>query len=270
MASSGAAPDGRRRRRSAARSPRHRPSLPAPPLLCSPCVTLACKRLRTLFYEQPSVWRRFEVAPPASVDTESKLAHYYAAKLALLRRVAPLVQDFAVSPAGCDAGHVRQHVLLPVADFLPLLPPSLTALDLNPTAGGLPQQTIPLLQPLAALRRLRVRWLVHVDGLPAALQRMPQLQYLDVGMSSCPGGLVHSIRQLSGLTSLNQTVTGPVPDLGSLTQLAQLQHLTLMQFPPFRPPPPAAFPHLQAFCFPGDFGGVEVRGAPAVARRVNG
>lgn len=89
----GPAPAGRRRLRPSASLSTD----PAPRL--RPSITRVCKRWHALFFTVPQQWREVAiVAPPAASGWDSKEAAsaWAAAKQALLRRIAPLVQRVTV------------------------------------------------------------------------------------------------------------------------------------------------------------------------------
>ncbi|PRW05792.1 cytosolic phosphoglucose isomerase isoform A [Chlorella sorokiniana] len=190
-------------------------------------VTAVNKRMRRIFFEQPSIWRNLQLAPMPSREQLE-------AKLALLRHVAPLVSAFAVTPTlwqgsswnlNGGGGHP------PLAAFLHLLPPSLTALALGTRDRPLelPPGTVQLLQPFTALRSLSLHGLLEADGLPAVLLGMQHLQQLDCKMERCP-----DVRQLTQLTQLSQLQLRDSGGSGleppALTACPQLEHFELESF----------------------------------------
>lgn len=190
--------------------------------------------MRRVFYEQPSLWRGFIMLLPDAPTSE-----LLNAKLALLRRVAPLVSWFAVMARKSGSswrldgsgGHP------PLDAFLQLLPSSLDILFLDTLE--LPASTTQLLQRFTALHRLRTYELVEAEGLTAALQQMSQLVHLDCSMRT-------------------------YPDLQQLTQLSRLQDLHLRvcsnAFGSLRAPTLAALPQLGKFALEAvGAGTIEVR-----------
>lgn len=214
------------------------------PSACSRYVTAVNKRLRRLFFEQPSLWCSLQLP---TLTTSEQLE----AKLALLRRVAPLLSAFTVEPnswQGSEWNLDGSSGHLPLTAFLQLLPPSLTALALGTRADPLelPPATVQLLRPFTALRSLSLHCLMEAGALPAALQHMPHLEQLDCRVQRSP-------------------------DLQPLTQLSQLRRLQLRDCggsvdSGLRPPVLAALPQLEHFeveSFSQEL--VEVRAATCVA-----
>jgi len=205
---------------------------PVSTMPCSKSVTLVCKRFRLLLYEQPGPWRRFEV-PWASPKPDC----YPAAKLALLRHVAPHVHEFVL----CEEYTKRAWNRSP-ASFFRLLPSGLTGLKVRFHSAVPPAMAV-LLRRLSALRSLCLWGHPLPAGLTDALQCQRHLEQLDIRMDECfdPDRLMAAVAQLSSLTQLSVVI------------LASSR---------LRPPAPTAFPRMAAFYFLSDESPLEVRFCP--------
>jgi len=188
--------------------------------MCSYSITLVCKRFRRLFYEQPGPWRCFEVELARSPKPDG----YPAAKLALLRRVAPHAQEFVVCGDYGERSWDR-----PPASFLRLLPSSLVALEVR-LDGAVPPAAAQLLHRLPDLRSLCLQGYTLPKDRPEARECLAGPKQLEIGVEECfdPDRVMAAIAQLGSLTQLLVFTEGSA-------------HL--------RPPAPAAFPRLEAFKF---------------------
>ena len=204
-----------------------------------PAITRVCKLWRRLFYEQPQLWQALSIQPPVEAASPAEAEQWRSGKLAMVRRVAPLLRD--VQLHGCFQAPLQPGSFL-LPDLLDCLDP--TALrdisirhhgTLGPAAdreaagvavtAGLHvlAQSFPGLQALA----LDLRCPVPLPAAGAwALRQLGSLRQLEITAYVIPEQLVHACAAgLQQLTGLELTGFQSLPSLRQLTALAQLEAL---------------------------------------------
>lgn len=177
----------------------HSKQVPSPPR--RPSVTLVCRLWRRLFYQQPGLWRslelRFWVRRNQEQLTAAAAAESFVRRLALMHRVAPLVEEACIAGSSVDAIGQLAGAANGLADCLAALlaATGLTSLELDQPA--LLRESADALAALSSLRQLRRRGDIgghDVAALPA-------------------------LRQLQGLTVQDWTVTNVMPAVPRLSPL---------------------------------------------------
>lgn len=231
-----------------------------------------CKLWHRLLYEQPQLWQALSIQPPGEAASPADLERWRSGKLALVRRVAPLVRE-AQLHGGCFQAPPRPGSYL-LADFLDCL--DSTALrGLSIKQHAMPGQAEAAEDAMAAgvaacLQALAVRFpglqALELRGpvsLPAAgawaLRQLRALRRLEIEAYEISEQLVQAcaagLQQLSGLE-----LTGfqSLPSLRQLTVISQLEKLSVADPQSgdsgLELPPASAFPKLvlyraHASCF---------------------
>ncbi|KAL4434466.1 hypothetical protein ABPG75_000907 [Micractinium tetrahymenae] len=238
-----------------------------------PTITLVCKRWRRLFLEEGSLWNRFRLVPGRTV---ADAGSWLPCKLALLRRVAPLVRKLTVAdgPAGPGAWQLdgsrggsssasRQPSLAAVlAECFPPPASGLVQLVISCAAQALPASTAEAVGRMSRLQGLAIEGasLPPAPALGALLGGLPALRALLLSSASAPlpAGVVGTlVPHAARLTALElSTTSAALPPAGTLDQLTGLSclcSLTLADgrqgasLDPLQLPAPAHFPSLEAF-----------------------
>lgn len=135
-----------------------------------------CRQWRRLFYQQPSLWRSLEVCLPNEAHAaRAGFPH----KLALLRRVAPLLEEASMVGASLDAVGNLAGVSGGLAAFLEALQAATALTSLQLEQPFLSREAAGALAALTGLRQLR-----HSGGFgqqeATALPALSRLQALTV------------------------------------------------------------------------------------------
>lgn len=255
----------------------------APLLLRRASLTLVSRRWHEAFYTEPSLWRTFRLAPSRIEGMGAAALH---AKLALLRRVAALVEEMEVRDSTeTDNRRLTRWNLVggngspPLTSFLTLLVPGqLLALSIECAAYMLPAALWPPGQ-FTQLQSLNLTTAHMADNPAAYLAHLPQLCDLSLKGAMLGGGTVEAAAHCSRLTSLRLAaylLASTPQQLQQLSRLASLVHLSLLEDDiwygrleqaavqqarlrgPMRPPPPAAFPALQTYSLSSIYRPVQV------------
>jgi hypothetical protein len=185
-----------------------------------------CKLWRRLFYEQRQLWETLDIVPPGQPLDSGDAAERRSAKLALARRVAPLVRDAHVQ--GCFEAP-RQPGSLSLADaFGSLDPAALRSLSAEQEDGA---------DPLALEEEAYEA--ATSAGLQALAGRFPGLQTLTLHLEAAvrdPAAIM-ALRQLGSLRQLAITAPGISADLmqGCAAAWRQLRCMRLVSVDPLPP-----------------------------------
>ena len=182
---------------------------------------------RRLFYEQPQLWESLEIGPPDQPLELGNAAERCSAKLALARRVAPLVRDALVQ--GCfEAPH--QPGSFSLADVFGCLDPAaLRSLSVEQEDRA---------DPLALEEAYEA---ATSAGIQALAGRFPGLQTLTLRLVAavrCPAAIM-ALRQLGSLRQLGITAPGISADLmrgcaAAWRQLTCMRLVSMQPLPPLR------------------------------------
>lgn len=227
---------------------------------CSPAVTLVSHAWHDVFYSEPALWGAFRLGrfatPPLSNVPAWRHTEWLAAKLGLLRRVAPLVTAVeiheldrlqAAAASSSLPGWVEELLSLPYPDALRQL--ELTSWSAVGPAAGLPPA---LLARFSNMRSLTLQRCGSIDAsMLAAVCSLRKLTALAMAGSLPPQLFPDVAEQLPQLQSLVIHNYQPMPHAARLTRLTGLQHLVLRERLDrgfcLQPPAPAQLPRLQTY-----------------------
>ena len=198
---------------------------------CSSAIPCVCKRWRDVFHAEPGLWHTFAM-PLSKLAWRGTLLpecrEWMDRRLVLLRRVAHHVAAFT-----WDASGTRQlYQTKPLHDWFPgyfaaLQPEGMTALRLcdvdRPPEG------------LARFHKLTALEITSSSLAPEAVLAIGRMhQLVKLGLRIHPNcssdGVVASVLQLTGLTSLELSLSSPLPAAAAhMTRLAQLRHLSVTE-----------------------------------------
>lgn len=162
----------------------------SPPLphLSRRTICAVCRLWRRLFYEQPAVWRRLAVRLPQleQQTVQSAAAQRFTAKLAVLQRVAPLVEEAVIEGSSFNVLGLLAGQADGLAAFLTALQRAtrLSSLTLDqPVLAAAAGAALAALASLATLRRAGGFGPHDASALPA----LRQLRELSVQSDSLHG-----------------------------------------------------------------------------------
>lgn len=199
---------------------------------------MVCKRWAAVVWSTPALWRQLTIhAGPRLVAAPASVPGWAAAKQALLRRVAPLLESLQLSTCGpggaSGAGPTATQCRLAAAyvcGFLSSLAAAaqLTEIQLNVWGLALGPTYVRTLAGLPRLHSLAIQWpeefaldpspgrCVLISGnagwdLAAAVAQMSCLQRLALPAASVPAPLLSAIAGLARLSSLTLSSQQPLP-----------------------------------------------------------
>lgn len=229
---------------------------------CSPAVTLVSHAWHDAFYSEPALWSTFELKPDGelvlalSSAPAGQHAAWLAAKLALLRRVAPSVtalESFNLDAMEQAAARCGMPGFLGEVFGL-LRPATLQRLELR-FWSGMPPGLLARFPNLHSLRLTDCGCDVQHSWPPAVLAAMcgmGQLEDLTLTAASPPEQLLPLVAErLPRLMRLHVTSEQPLPHAEQLTRLTGLQDLLLVERVTdggcLQPPAPAQLPRLHTY-----------------------
>lgn len=221
-------------------------------------MTLVSHAWRDAFYSEPELWSYFYVTRYIAMPL--MLPHmapppWLASKVALLRRVAPLVTALAIEPVDSleqEAGYSSSPCS--ASDlFDQVIPNTLQHLHLSDWSA-MPPGLLARFPNLRILSLTRCTCDQHGTWTPAVLPALLSLQLTDLSLdvpSHPPELLADLARSLPQLRYLSVCSGQPLQHAGRLTSLTALQHLILnevtMEGACLQPPLLAQLPSLEQY-----------------------